>query len=183
MSRYCLAFALVVMLAGCRREQSPGKEEEKNANEKQVILILHALLDVDMRVIRMSPCPLRTDHHVFESGNLHETLITGGEKGTLTFFKNGKEQPIPEQVRDARYHRWLYDYRPEKGRLYPISFKCREKLPFGTKFTEIRLLGEIEKKAEQTFQQVDGTTLTGESNGRYNVYEATAIFPDSVVYP
>jgi hypothetical protein len=180
MSRCCLALALVVVLTGCRREPPPPKEEE-NPNEKQVILIVNALLEVDMKVMRMGI--LKADHHVFESGSLQATLMHPDEKGSLRFLKNGKEQPIPERVRDGRYHAWLFDYRPEKGRLYPVSFKCDEKLPFATRFAEIRLLGEIEKKAEHTIKLVDGSTETGESNGRYSVYEATAILPDNAVYP
>jgi hypothetical protein len=177
MSRGWLVFALLGILVGCGREQSAPNEEEKKASEKQVILILHALLDIDMKVMQMSPCPLRTDHYNFETGNLRETFILPNETGKLTFLKNGKEQEIPERVRDARYHSWMFDYRPDKDRLFPVTFKCDEKLSFGTKFSDIRLLGELEKKAVATIQLTDGGQMEAEANARYKVYEAKAILP------
>jgi hypothetical protein len=179
MSRCWPAFAVAVLTFGCRGEPSASPSVgQPSVKEKQVVLILNADLDVDMRVMEMSPCPLRLDFVNDETGgSLHETLILQNEKGTITFFKDGKQQAFPERLLNARYYWCVYDYRPASDRLAPVSVNCNEKLPLGTKFREIRLLGEIEKKAEHTVQLKDGGTLTGESNGRYKVYEAKAMMP------
>jgi hypothetical protein len=172
------AFAVAVLVMGCRGEPSASPSvDPANAKDKRVVLILNAGLDVDMKVIALSPCPLRVDFYGHETGSLHETLIQQNEKGTLTFLKDGKQQESPKRVLNARYHVYNFDYRPASDRLHPVSFKCDEKLPLGTQFTEIRLLGEIDKKAEHTVQLKDGGTLTGESNGRYKIYEAKATIP------
>ncbi|MBI3821589.1 MAG: hypothetical protein HY289_02805 [Planctomycetes bacterium] len=178
MSRKLLVLGMTLMLlVGCKKPDPPAEPAaEKTVKDVRVVLILNSKFELDMELIKKSPCPLRVEHSI-EFGNLRDALLAANASFAVTFFKNGEPHEIPAQVRDGPYYSYHYDHRPDAERQHLVVFRSNTKLPFGTKFADIRVLGEIEAKGFDEIKMVSGEVLKAESKYEYKVYEAKAILP------